>query len=415
MQKTHTRAIQVGEQDASICGRNFLSAERETIMVRDLLKAGLIEAWPANVRLDAPYQYSYGVHSGLTRTVIRVTTEDGVIGLGETPQAYDAGILNSAPDRVIEAMNNWAPVLGSADYWRWEHSEDATLQRACAGIEMALWDATAKSQGVPLYDLLGGASRLELPCTEYFAPRIGRESRVEEIAEYCTRMALDHGSLSFEGKVGVFAPDEDIRLITAVREAVGDEKMIRIDANMGWSVETAAYVLDRMASLDIANVEEPVGSFEEMVELRKLSSVPFSTHNVDVRSAVKYGVPDSICCDPATCGGIGGMADFIDHCEKLGVGIWGYSGDLGIAGAAMLHVLAARPYANQPSQSLLRWYADDVIVGGPFAFENGYVSVPSGNGLGVELDEDALGRAVELYEQEGDYDRVDHYPPLPRF
>jgi len=54
-------------------------------------------------------------------------------------------------------------------------------------------------------------------------------------------------------------------------------------------------------------------------------------------------------------------------------------------------------------------------VGGAFPFENGYVSVPTGMGLGVELDEDALARAVELYEKKGDYDRIDNYPPLPRF
>ena len=116
-------------------------------MTYNLLKPRLIEAWPANVRLDAPYQYAYAVHSGLTRTVIRVTTKDGVIGLGETPQAYDASLLNNLPDRVIEAMTNRVSVQGSADYWRWEHTEDATLRRACAGVEMALWDATAKSKG----------------------------------------------------------------------------------------------------------------------------------------------------------------------------------------------------------------------------------------------------------------------------
>ena len=109
----------------------------EKTMTYDLLKPRLIEAWSANVRLDAPYQYAYAVHSGLTRTVIRVTTEDGVFGLGETPQAYDASLLNNLPDRVIEAMTNRVPVRGSADYWRWEHTEDATLSRACAGVEMA--------------------------------------------------------------------------------------------------------------------------------------------------------------------------------------------------------------------------------------------------------------------------------------
>lgn len=384
-------------------------------MTYDLLKPHLIEAWPVNVKLDAPYQYSYAVHSGMSRTIIKVTTKEGVTGLGETPQAYDAGMLNNESERIIDAMTNRTPVQGAADYWRWEHTEDATLHRACAGVEMALWDATARSKGIPLYDLLGGATRLELPCTEYFAPRVGRENSIEAIANYCGSMAKDHGSPWFEGKVGVLTPDEDIRLIEAVRKAIGDDKMIRIDANMAWSVDTAAYVLDRVAPFGIENIEEPVGTIEELVALRKRTNVPFSTHDVDVDSAAHHGVPDNICCDPATCGGIDGMLSFIDRCERLGVGIWGYSGDLGVAGAALLHILAARSYADQPSQSLLRWYTDDVIAGGPFQFENGYVSVPQGVGLGIELDEDALARAVELYKREGDYDRIDSYLPLPRF
>ena len=101
------------------------------------------------------------------------------------------------------------------------------------------------------------------------------------------------------------------------------------------------------------------------------------------------------------CGGIAGTRRFIAECEDAGVGFWFYSGDLGIATAAYLHIAAATPYLDRPSQSLLRWTTDDVIVGGPFSPESGVVPVPTAPGLGVELDEDAVARGVERFSRQG--------------
>ena len=104
----------------------------------------------------------------------------------------------------------------------------------------------------------------------------------------------------------------------------------------------------------------------------------------------------------------------IAACEEAGVGFWFYSGDLGIATAAYLQVAAATAYLDRPSQSLLRWTTDDVIAGGPFSPERGAVDVPSGPGLGVELDEAALARGVERFARDGEYAFYTG-GPLPRF
>jgi glucarate dehydratase len=113
-------------------------------------------------------------------------------------------------------------------------------------------------------------------------------------------------------------------------------------------------------------------------------------------------------------GGIGGTRRLIAACEEVGVGFWFYSGDFGIATAAYLQIAAATPSVSAPSQSLLRWTTDDVIVGGPFSPEDGVVAVPTGPGLGVELDEIALRRCVERYAREGAYDFYTG-PSVPRY
>ena len=89
----------------------------------------------------------------------------------------------------------------------------------------------------------------------------------------------------------------------------------------------------------------------------------------------------------AGCGGIGPTFRFADACQQAGVEFRFYSGDLGIATAAQLHVAAVLGSVTGPHQSLLRWYHDDVITGGPLRPHRGRVPVPDSRpGLGVELD-----------------------------
>jgi glucarate dehydratase len=199
-----------------------------------------------------------------------------------------------------------------------------------------------------------------------------------------------------------------------VRAAIGPDRELRLDANMGWSLESARRALALLEPFQIANVEEPVRYFAEMAELRRSSSIPFSAHTPDVALAAELGVPDTVVAGLGFHGGIAGTRRFIATCEEAGIGFWFYSGDLGIATAAYLHLAAATPYLDRPSQSLLRWTTDDVVAGGPFSPERGLVDVPTGHGLGVELDEKALARGIERHAREGSYTFYTG-GPLPRY
>jgi glucarate dehydratase len=377
-----------------------------------------IEAWPVNVPLQAPYEMAPGVVRGIHRTVVRITTEDGVVGLGETPAPGDAETLRGEPGEALvgRETDELRAELGQRSWPTPEHRGDGrvVIDNPLTGVEIALWDIAAREASVPLHELLGGLRRSEISFSEYFAYRVGREESPTEVAAYCARMAAEHGSTVFEGKVAVRSVEEDVRLAREIRSAIGAERELRLDANMGWHLETAREALARLAPFGIANVEEPVGSFAEMAQLRHSTEIPFSAHTPDVRRAGELGVPDALVIGLGPCGGIAGTRRFIALCEDAGVAFWFYSGDLGIATAAYLHIAAATPYVDCPSQSLLRWTTEDVVVGGPYSPENGVVEVPTGLGLGVELDETALERCVERFAREGSYD---HYggPALPRF
>ena len=195
--------------------------------------------------------------------------------------------------------------------------------------------------------------------------------------------------------------ETDLAIAHEVREAIGPDRMLRLDANMGWKLTTAREALSRLAGLGIANVEDPAGSLDEMARLRQHSIIPFSTHSTDLRAAVRLGVPDAFVLNFTALGGIEPTLRFVAACEAMGIGFSFYSGETGIGTAAYLQVGAADQHLSMPSQSLLRWYASDIIVGGPFQPEEGYLDVPQGPGLGVELDRKRLDAAHQDFVENG--------------
>jgi glucarate dehydratase len=377
-----------------------------------------VEAWPVNVPLEATYLMASGVVPGISRTVVRVTTDDGVAGLGESASPSDAAALldGLGQELVGRSAEEVLAELGRIEPAPPEHRTDAKVlvRNPLAGVEIALWDIAAREAGVPLHQLLGDTCRTQVRFTEYFAYRPGLEETPADVAAYCARMVEEHDSPAFEGKVAVHPVKQDVTLVRELRAAIGPERALRLDANMGWRLETARRALALLEPFGIASIEEPVGSFAEMAELRRSTAIPFSAHTPDVELAARLGVPNSLVIGLGFCGGIAGTRRFIAACEAAGVGFWFYSGDLGIATAAYLHVAAATGYVDSPSQSLLRWTTDDVIAGGPFSPEAGIIDVPTEPGLGVDLDERALRRGAERYARDGEYEFYTA-GPLPRF
>ena len=374
-----------------------------------------IRVTPVNIPLEAPLWWTGGLYPGTSKLVVEVQTDAGLIGLGEAPSTD----LHSAVAAMGERLVGLDPLdIASCEErcvppWQIvQNTDDATSIRAFGSIEIALWDIRGKAWNVPVYQLLGGAVRREVPFTEYFGFRQGREMRPEQVVEYCLRMRAEHGSTYFEGKLIRGDWRLEVETVRQLREALGPHAMIRLDSNMQYSVSTARVLLARLEPFDIRNYEDPVASFEELRALRQHSAIPFSTHTPDIRRAVAFGVPDFIVSNFAVLGGIGRAVRFIGACEAMGVGFWCYSGDAGIATAAYLHVSAAMPWIVEPSQSLFRWQIADVIEGGPFRQTNNLVRVPDGPGLGVSLDRASLERLHRHFVKHGPLDHF-HDPSRP--
>ena len=372
------------------------------------MKITAVRATPVNIPFTAPYRFSYGSIASLTKTVIEVDTDEGVTGLGECADGNRAADVIAAGERLIgldirDINTAEKRLVPGMRYTPWGNVTAA--RRVFGGIEMAMWDARGKAEGVPLYLLLGGAVRTEIPHTEYFSyrfpgPHDPGESSPIEVARYCARMIEQHGSTIFEGKMGTVGLDEEIAMIREIRAAIGD-RPLRLDANGGWTVPTAREALRRLEPFDIQWFEEPVETYEEMAQLRLHSSVSFSTHIIDLPKAVALRCPETIVTNINEHGGIRRTVEFIWSCEAFNVGFRFHSGETGIASAAYLHLTAVIEHVREASQTLFRWYADDVVEGGPFLLKNGVVKAPDGPGLGVTLDPVALKRCHERFLAEG--------------
>jgi glucarate dehydratase len=280
--------------------------------------------------------------------------------------------------------------------------DDNAIVLAWGGVEMALWDLRGKAAGQSVADLLGGRVRDVVEFTEYFGLRSfssGTETTTE-LARYCAEMVEEHGARGFEGKAGVLDMASEIRMVKEIRSAIGDEPMLRLDANMAYSLPAAREMLHRLEPYNLSCFEEPVASLRALSLLRASTSVPFSSHEPNLQAAVAFGAPDAFVINLAVLGGIRRTVAFANACAEMGLTLWFYA-EPAISTAAQLQVSAAVQEICEPSQTLGRWQTDDVVVGGPLTATQGTLEVPKGPGLGVSLDEAALRRCHEDFRTAG--------------
>src|SRR5580658_6683465 len=197
---------------------------------------------PVNIPLEAPLWWAGGLYPGTSKLILEVETDVGIVGLGEAPSTN----LHTAVASMCERLKGCDPldIAGCEERcvppWQIvQNTDDSTAVRAFGSIELALWDIRGKAWNAPVYQLLGGAVRREIPFTEYFGFRQGREMTPQAVVDHCLRMREEHGSTYFEGKLSQGDPRLEVETVRRLREALGPTAMIRLDANMQYSLSSA--------------------------------------------------------------------------------------------------------------------------------------------------------------------------------
>ena len=367
------------------------------------MKIKSVRATPVRVPVTRVAAFSKRKLTHVANTIVEVEADDGTVGFGETRGEWCAGVINEmfAPKLAGLSVDDHRAAVDIClpkQPFDYGYPEYPYWRNAFAGIEIALWDLTGKATGQRLFDLLGGAVRERAPFVAY-AYTVDPDEGVPErdipgvMADIAATSIAETGANMFEFKVGLHSIHCEIAVVRAVRDAVGADVELTVDANMGFSVEQARRFLAGVAETRLANIEEPVAGLGAIARLREEFGVPVSTHCIDLDAISSHPAIDSVVSDPALLGGIGPLVEFSTQVGALDRRFWLRARwELGIAWAVMCHLGVARPELDRPSQALINWIEDDLIEGEPWLVRDGGVRPPDAPGLGIELDRAALVR-----------------------
>ncbi len=362
-----------------------------------------IEVYPVTLRFFEPFRIAPGASVESRNVVVRIVTDYGVEGWGEASPSRR--VTGETVETVVEALSRIAPRLVGACPLRIERNLETMDQvvegnpAAKATIDIALHDILGKTAGKPLFMLLGGY-RAEVLTDFTLSIKTPREMAIDAVK------AVEKGFRALKLKVGV-NPSEDVERIRMVREAVGEDVEIRVDANEGWSPEQAVEVLNRVEKFRVRFVEQPVPAHDVkgLARVRRESPIPVmadeSVHSPsDALRLIREEAVDMMNIKLAKSGGILRARKISDVAEAAGVSCMiGCMSESEIGIAAGAHFAAGVRNVNYADLDCDLLHADKLVKKGETRVENSMRLFPRESGLGlVELDAGLLGRPVAVYK-----------------
>jgi L-alanine-DL-glutamate epimerase-like enolase superfamily enzyme len=348
--------------------------------------------------------------------LVRVMTDDGLIGYGEATPLPDWGgdfgrRAGETLATVISLVNGiFAPALVGTDPTAVTAAR-RSMDRLAVGnsyakcaIDIALHDLWGKSVGQPIYRLLGGAVRDCVPV----AHMIGLMNEPEAIKEGIAAVVDGVRALQIKGGVD---PERDVRLVRTLRKELGSAVTLRLDANQGYGhAKQACAVVERLTAAGVDLVEQPAAGLSFLAEVTAKATVPIiadeSCWDVnDALEVVRHRAADCLSIYLAKAGGFVGARAVaaVAEAQRMPCDING-SIESAIGNAANTHFVLAQPAVSlasvipisapagaHPCRVAGRYYEDDVISEA-FAVRDGALLPLNRPGLGIEIDEARLAR-----------------------
>lgn len=346
------------------------------------MKIASIEVTPYALPFHEPYVTARGRLDRREMALLRLRSEDGLTGLGEAvPLSMRGGIGLVQVVEELEGLRSWAEL------------DEATLRSSAVRLSPPARCAALTA----LLDLRGrraaaeGASRSAAPePIECNATLVAGEP--EAVAADAEGWAAD-GFRSFKLKLGA---GDDVAQVRAVRDTVGTDARIRIDANGAWDVETAKRTMEALEPFDVELAEQPVATMEEMAELAQATSVPVAAdESVESRDDAERALAVGACALAGVkLSKVGGPEAAIEIAEVLPTYMTSaLDGPVGIAAAAQ--VVQTLRAAGGETAELAQGLATQRLFATSIAsieceIRDGMLRLPDGPGLGVEIDEAAL-------------------------
>ena len=340
--------------------------------------------------------------------IVRVTTDEGIVGIGEVDSSpWVIKAIIEAPkshtlcrglkeivigENPFEISRIWEKMYqGSIYYGR----RGAAIQ-AMSGIDMALWDILGKATGKPVYEMLGACYRKEIRA---YASSLFGES-LQETGDMA-RKYIDHGftAVKFGWEPLGLDADYDVRLVKTIREAVGPDVDVMIDAGLVWDAKTAIRMAERFSEYNIFWLEEPLhpDDLDGYARLSQGTNVRIAAGEEE-SSRFSYidlmdrGKIDVVQIDAARCGGLTEALRIAQLADDRHKPVVNHAFKTGILIAASLHLLAAVPNAFILEYSVSESQLRREVTRQQFPVVDGKVAIPDSPGLGVDLNEDTIAK-----------------------
>ena len=362
-----------------------------------------IEVYPVTLRYREPFRIAPGASIESRNVIVKIVTDYGVVGWGESSPSER--VTGETAETVIKAIDKVAPKLIGMCPLRIEQNVelmDSIVEgnpAAKAAIDIALHDVLGKTARKPLFMLMGGYR------TEVLTDITLSIKPPKEMAKDAVK-AFKRGFKAIKVKVGV-NPDEDVERVRLIREAVGENVQIRVDANQGWTPKQAIEVLNKIERFNIQFAEQPVPAedLKGLIEVKRRSPMPIMADE-SVRSSedalrlIGVDAVDLINIKLMKSGGMSKARKIAAIAEAAGmpcmIGCMGES-EIGIAaGAHLAAALKNIQYADLDSDLLLK---DKLVKRGGTKVKNSMRIFPKNHGLGIiELNNKILGKPLKVYK-----------------
>jgi L-Ala-D/L-Glu epimerase len=366
-----------------------------------------VETRIVEIPVRNPYVFSHGILRAFSNVLVWIHGDGGLVGVGESSFVPGGGVSEETPESTKPMIDRYlAPALIGEDPFdleRLNQKMDAVVPRnlvAKCGIDLALWDLMGKALGQPVYRLLGGSFDPQILCT--FTLSIDSPEKMAGQAV----LRKEQGYKTLVVKIG-HDPATDLQRLALVREAVGDEVNLRLDANEAFWPEQAIGIIRRMEKYRPEFVEEPVKRWDldGMAKVARSVGVPISSDesNTSLESVMKIiqkGAAGIINIKISKNGGLTRSKKIAALAEAAGIPcIVGGANTYEIGRQACRHFAVSTPQAQMgmgsegcapASQSKIDDVTKAVMTYEDVTRGNGFVGILPGPGLGVELDDEKI-------------------------
>ena len=345
--------------------------------------------------MTKPLKMAGEVFDSSDNVLVKVTTDNGLVGWGEASSAPSmtgetvasmlAAIRYLTPYFIGRDPAEFADNLALMDLSLYGNASAKTV------LEMSFYDLAGKAAQKPLAELLGSVRRTRMPVLWMLAS--GKLDA--DLSD--GREKLDDGFTSFKLKVGTNPVAEDIERAQQVRKLVNGGVQLSCDANQGWSREDAITFVEGVGdALDF--IEQPLmgHDVEGMAEVQRHATAPIGAdeglHSIaDIRRHKEMGAAQGGSLKMIKLGGVTRAYEAACLCDELGmnVNMAGKVVESSISSAAVLHISAAAPSLDW-GLSITQQYVAQDVVRNPILIDAGEAVLPDGAGLGVEVDEDVV-------------------------